>query len=80
MLYIQAGSSLHIPVTWPAGTYGLMKTGTGCPGGNVAWESGWRFYDSEDVNPQNHFTSHIERYMAGILWTTIHDTVSVHIL
>lgn len=42
-----------------------MKTAKGCPGAGVIWQTGYRWYDSEDVNPQNGFTSGIEHYLAG---------------
>ncbi|KAK3597977.1 hypothetical protein CHS0354_042329 [Potamilus streckersoni] len=41
---------LKIPVTWPAGSYGLLKPKTGCPlEQNFHWYEGWRHQDSEDM-------------------------------
>ncbi|XP_055958770.1 uncharacterized protein LOC126830598, partial [Patella vulgata] len=36
---------LRIPLTWPSGTYGLIKTTSGCPAGSVLWD---------DENKNNH--------------------------
>ncbi|XP_050416954.2 uncharacterized protein LOC126830600 [Patella vulgata] len=36
---------LRIPLTWPSGTYGLIKTTSGCPAGRVTWHEGMRHYD-----------------------------------
>ncbi|XP_071095708.1 uncharacterized protein [Haliotis cracherodii] len=54
---------LIIPVTWPQGTYGLMKAKTGCPGGRVTWHEGWRYEDFEDVMTHNHVSGQL--HLAG---------------
>ncbi|KAK6174030.1 hypothetical protein SNE40_017381 [Patella caerulea] len=36
---------LRIPLTWPSGTYGLIKTTSGCPAGRVTWNEGSRHFD-----------------------------------
>ncbi|KAH3865545.1 hypothetical protein DPMN_028585 [Dreissena polymorpha] len=56
---------LQIPVTWPRGTYGLMKTASGCPGEHVSWLQGSRFQDTEDISSRNSFPSDITRFLAG---------------
>ncbi|WAR01429.1 hypothetical protein MAR_007987 [Mya arenaria] len=57
--------SLQIPVTWPRGNYGLMKTAAGCPGAKVSWQSGWRHYDTEDLGSNNGYSSGISHFLAG---------------
>ncbi|XP_052220881.1 uncharacterized protein LOC127837669 [Dreissena polymorpha] len=57
--------TLQVPVTWPTGTYGMMKTSSGCPTGGAAWQSGWRYQDTEDQSPSNQYTAGIEGYLAG---------------
>ncbi|XP_052271513.1 mucin-3A-like isoform X2 [Dreissena polymorpha] len=57
--------SLQIPVTWPRGTYGVMKTTLGCPGSQVTWLQGSRFQDTEDISSKNSFTPDITRFLAG---------------
>ncbi|KAH3877576.1 uncharacterized protein LOC127872229 [Dreissena polymorpha] len=58
---------LQVPVTWPHGTYGLMKTasGTGCPAAGATWNTGLRYQDTEDSDANSQFTSGIGTYMAG---------------
>ena len=42
-------------VEWPAGTFGIPRPRLGCPRSkNVTWSTGWRFQDTEDVNPNNY--------------------------
>ncbi|WAR01423.1 GP1BA-like protein [Mya arenaria] len=57
--------ALQIPVTWPLGNYGLMKTSAGCPGAKVSWQSGWRHYDTEDIRSNNGYSSDISQFLAG---------------
>ena len=57
--------ALNVEITWPAGTYGLMKTTQGCPGGT--WQSGWLEQDSEDWGTANSFSPNIYLYLAGII-------------
>ncbi|CAC5376173.1 unnamed protein product [Mytilus coruscus] len=40
-------------VVWPAGTYSLMKPAVGCPGNDVTWLEGSRYYDTEDDQRNN---------------------------
>lgn len=54
---------LKIPLTWPSGTYGLMKPKTGCPSGKVRWHEGYRYEDTRNVVTQNHFSSPL--HLAG---------------
>lgn len=59
---------LRIPLSWPRGTYGLMKAVSGCPThGGVTWLEGWRYEDTEDPFTQNEISSPI--HLAGI-WVT----------
>ncbi|KAJ7379176.1 hypothetical protein OS493_017675 [Desmophyllum pertusum] len=37
--------------TWPSGSYGLPKPGSGCP--NKQWREGFRYHDSENVENTN---------------------------
>ena len=60
-------SPVQIPVTWPQGTYGLMKTTNGCPGNNVDWEYGWLEQDTDDVNMNNTFSPDIQLYLHGMV-------------
>ena len=40
---------------WPAGSYGIPKAASGCPGANgFHWLIGRRYQDTEDSNPNNH--------------------------
>lgn len=54
-----------MPLTWPLGTYGLMKTPKGCPGEQANWYGGWRKQDTEDTDASNYFTNNINHYLAG---------------
>lgn len=40
-------------VSWPGGTYSLMKPAAGCPGNYVTWLEGSRYYDTEDDQRNN---------------------------
>ncbi|XP_053376072.1 mucin-5AC-like [Mercenaria mercenaria] len=53
------------PVTWPIGTYGLMQTRQGCPGGNTRWVTGYRKQDTEDSDSHNYFSANIQNYLGG---------------
>ena len=64
-LFTYTDMTLQIPVTWPLGTYGLIKTTHGCPQGKVTWYSGWREQDTENTRVNNIFSDHIDSYMAG---------------
>jgi hypothetical protein len=58
---------VQVPITWPLGTYGLMKATNGCPGDNTRWQEGWRKFDTEDTfSSHNSFSSGIQHYLAGI--------------
>ncbi|KAK6173994.1 hypothetical protein SNE40_017354 [Patella caerulea] len=50
---------LKIPITWPAGTYGLVKSTSGCPAGRVTWHEGSRHQDTEDTRNKNSWSSPI---------------------
>ena len=52
------------PVTWPEGTYGLMRAAQGCPAA-VDWHAGSRYYDTEDLLGGNKFSPDINSYLAG---------------
>ncbi|WAR01427.1 hypothetical protein MAR_007985 [Mya arenaria] len=54
-----------IPVSWPYGTYGLIKTRSGCPGDQINWQSGWRYQDTENRRNRNEFSNNIANYLAG---------------
>ncbi|VDI03145.1 Hypothetical predicted protein [Mytilus galloprovincialis] len=41
-------------VSWPSGTYTLIKPKSGCPSN---WKIGWRHQDNEDNNNQNSVSS-----------------------
>ncbi|XP_072014743.1 uncharacterized protein [Amphiura filiformis] len=41
-------------ITWPMGTYGLLKPTTRCPN---QWATGHRYHDTEDDNPFNAWSS-----------------------
>ncbi|KAK3585066.1 hypothetical protein CHS0354_004250 [Potamilus streckersoni] len=56
---------LDIPVTWPNGTYGIPRPKTGCPQGNTAWKTGWRYEDTETQDPSNTWSSSIDQHMEG---------------
>lgn len=58
---------LRIPVTWPLGTYGLMRSVRGCPDAKVTWSTGWRQQDNENTNTQNSHSDNIDLYLAGTL-------------
>ena len=47
---------MRIPLTWPLGTYGLPMAKSGCPRGTF-WHKGWRFHDTEDNSPSNHWSN-----------------------
>ncbi|XP_050416955.2 uncharacterized protein LOC126830601 [Patella vulgata] len=49
---------LRIPLTWPSGTYGLIKAVSGCPAGRVTWHLGSRHQD--DYNRHRHMPPQIE--------------------
>lgn len=57
--------TIHVPITWPAGTYGLMKPTSGCPADNVHWSEGYRKQDTEDINSKNMFSPNIQNYLSG---------------
>lgn len=57
--------TIHVPITWPAGTYGLMRAASGCPADNTHWAEGWRKQDTEDVNSKNEFSPNIQNYLSG---------------
>ena len=48
--------TVHIPLTWPLGKYGLPMANSGCPNGSF-WHTGWRYHDTEDNNPSNHWSN-----------------------
>ena len=48
-----ADPQLVVPLTWPRGTYGLMKPVSGCPAGRVTWREGWRYQDTGDLLTNN---------------------------
>ncbi|KAK7106197.1 uncharacterized protein [Littorina saxatilis] len=48
MMSAPTDPALVVPLTWPRGTYGLVKPVTGCPGGRISWSEGWRFQDTGD--------------------------------
>lgn len=56
---------LRIPVTWPLGTYGLMRSVRGCPDAKVTWSTGWRQQDNENTDTQNAHSDNIDLYLAG---------------
>ncbi|XP_060582741.1 mucin-2-like [Ruditapes philippinarum] len=57
---------VQVPITWPLGTYGLMKATNGCPGDNTRWQEGWRKFDTEDTfSSHNSFSSGIQHYLSG---------------
>ncbi|KAK6165412.1 hypothetical protein SNE40_022343 [Patella caerulea] len=49
---------LRIPLTWPSGTYGLVKAITGCPAGRVTWHPGKRHQGDNSKRHKGHM-SHI---------------------
>ncbi|XP_062566341.1 uncharacterized protein LOC134228673 isoform X2 [Saccostrea cucullata] len=51
VIFSLAASTLQ--VSWPRGTYTLVKPKSGCPQG---WLEGWRQQDSEDTHNKNFFT------------------------
>ncbi|XP_045172520.2 uncharacterized protein LOC123534363 [Mercenaria mercenaria] len=58
--------AIQVPITWPSGTYGLMKSANGCPGDNTRWQEGWRKFDTEDTfSSHNSFSSGIQNYLSG---------------
>ncbi|XP_076079121.1 uncharacterized protein LOC143049335 [Mytilus galloprovincialis] len=40
-------------VSWPGGTYSLMKPAVGCPGTDITWLEGNRYHDTEDDQRYN---------------------------
>ena len=42
---------------WPWGTYGLPMPRCGCPGPSSIWQPGWRYHDTEDTSPNNHWSN-----------------------
>ncbi|ESP03389.1 hypothetical protein LOTGIDRAFT_137430, partial [Lottia gigantea] len=50
---------LRMPITWPVGSYGLMKTTSGCPSGRVHWSEGWRYQDTENIINKNSWSNPI---------------------
>lgn len=57
--------TVQLPITWPSGTYGLMKASNGCPMNNARWEEGWRKQSTELTNNKNDHSPDISTYMAG---------------
>ncbi|XP_053376021.1 uncharacterized protein LOC123535471 [Mercenaria mercenaria] len=57
--------NIQVPISWPVGTYGLMQTTHGCPGGKTIWLSGWRKYDTEDLGSDNSFSANINHFLKG---------------
>ncbi|KAK6174005.1 hypothetical protein SNE40_017361 [Patella caerulea] len=55
---------LKIPITWPAGTYGLVKTTSGCPAGRVTWHQGSRHQDTNNIFNKNSWSNPI--HIAGL--------------
>ncbi|KAH3798630.1 hypothetical protein DPMN_152231 [Dreissena polymorpha] len=51
----------------------MMKTSSGCPTGGAAWQSGWRYQDTEDQSPSNQYTAGIEGYLAGNMNISVKD-------
>ncbi|XP_071507091.1 uncharacterized protein [Diadema antillarum] len=51
-----------IPIAWPRGTYTLPKPVAGCPSAHFSWNEGWRYHDTEDSFPDNHWSNplHLE--------------------
>ena len=53
---------VRLPVAWPKGTYGLVRTRSskstnGCPSGNNAlFKTGYRIQDTENSNPKNRWS------------------------
>ncbi|CAH3166652.1 unnamed protein product [Porites evermanni] len=63
-IQLASSSSVTRPVLtsgsiyWPAGSYGIPKAASGCPGANgFQWLIGRRYQDTEDSNPNNHKSS-----------------------
>ncbi|KAL4224310.1 hypothetical protein ACF0H5_017765 [Mactra antiquata] len=56
---------VQVPITWPAGTYGLMKAAQGCPAGHTHWSGGWRKFDTEDTDSHNYFSPNVNSYLSG---------------
>ena len=46
---------MTIPLTWPAGTYGLPMTKSRCPKGN--FHEGTRYHDTEDSGSNNYWSN-----------------------
>ncbi|XP_062582886.1 uncharacterized protein LOC134244648, partial [Saccostrea cucullata] len=55
-----------LQVSWPQGTYTLVKPKSGCPTG---WLEGWRLQDNEDsrnrnfITPGHHFEGRFDKNM-----------------
>ena len=47
---------IAIPISWPKGTYSLVKPNAGCPNTHFKWAEGWRLQDTENSNPNNYWS------------------------
>ncbi|XP_071130988.1 uncharacterized protein [Mytilus edulis] len=49
--------TLSVPLIWPTGTFSLYQPSSGCPHSHIWFETGWRYYDSEDDTGNNSWSS-----------------------
>ena len=47
---------IAIPVSWPKGTYSLIKPTIGCPNTHLNWSEGWRYQDTENSHANNYWS------------------------
>lgn len=52
-LFSEITQVLIVPLMWPTGTFSLYQPVSGCPHSNKWFETGWRFYDTEDEISNN---------------------------